>query len=304
MTQPTPFVERLAPAKINWFLEILRKRDDGFHDLTTVMQTIDWCDTLRFYPAPAGAISLTTNVEGLEVDDSNLVVRAAKSLREFVGKPELSARIELDKDIPWGGGLGGGSSDAAATLSALTEFWELSVPLPDLMVLASELGSDVSFFLSAPLAKCEGRGELVAPLEGASTYWLVMLWPGMAVSTPAIYQSGKIDLTGPRHNRYLIDTEYDSEDQRSTPFYLFNRLQAPCFECFDAVRKCFCTLTTLASGRPVLLSGSGSSMFVICQDEADGRAMRAQLESQFPPPARVRLCRTLDRATTTTWRSQ
>ncbi len=167
-------------AKINRTLSVLGKRKDGFHEIDTVFQTVDLTEEIEFFlegeegsGAPA-AVSL--NIEGadLPADDSNLILRAAHALRERVGK-RRGARIHLSKKIPIGGGLGGGSSNAAATLRALCELWNLQLPAADLMAIAASLGSDVPFFLLGGRARGRGRGEVLTPLPDGPEEWVAPL---------------------------------------------------------------------------------------------------------------------------------
>src|SRR5512135_520820 len=153
-------VEVLAPAKLNLFLEILRKRPDGYHELESLMVAVDLFDTLTFTADPSGAITLRCDDPTLPTDRRNLVVKAAERLKAESGCPR-GATIELRKAIPAQAGLAGGSSDAAATLAALDRLWELRTPPGHLDALAGEIGSDVAFFRHAPIAVCRGRGECV-----------------------------------------------------------------------------------------------------------------------------------------------
>ncbi|NUQ36021.1 MAG: 4-(cytidine 5'-diphospho)-2-C-methyl-D-erythritol kinase, partial [Planctomycetaceae bacterium] len=186
-----------APAKINWFLEVLRKRDDGFHEILTVMQTIAWRDRLTFAPRNDGRIEFTTDAPGLPRDERNLVVKAALALQSASNKV-FGATIHLEKCIPTGAGLGGGSSDAATTLMALNDLWNLDYDSNRLTQIASTLGSDIPFFLYGPLARCGGRGEIVSKMSNARTVPMVVVWPGVEVPSATIYRSGLIDLTSPR----------------------------------------------------------------------------------------------------------
>ncbi len=178
-------ITRNAPAKINLGLHVLRRRKDGFHDLETVFCQIPWADTLSV--RPADSITLTTNDSSLPTGESNLVVRAARVLAAESGTRK-GAALHLEKRIPVGAGLGGGSSDAAATLRILAEMWALSVEDVVLHRLALALGSDVPFFMGAPCAYGAGRGELLQPLDGFQLpYSVVVAVPRLEVSTAAAF---------------------------------------------------------------------------------------------------------------------
>jgi len=179
-----------APAKINLHLEVLGLRDDGFHELAMVMQSIDLVDQLVFTPTADGQIALRCDRDDLAADSSNLIVRAAELLRSRVGLPELGARIRLTKRIPIGAGLAGGSSDGAAALFGLNQLWGLGLSASALADLAAELGSDMPFCLAGGCQLCFGRGERLEPLPAMSDAGLGVLLikhPLVSVSTPWAY---------------------------------------------------------------------------------------------------------------------
>lgn len=169
----------IAPAKINLALEILRKRPDGFHEIATVMTTLDLADRVVIRPRPQGAgleVSLTgTYAEGIDTAD-DLAGRAATRLAEGLGRtPDV--RIEIEKRIPSPAGLGGGSSDAAAVLRGLVRLWDAKVPPARLDAIAATIGSDVPFFLHGGTAYCSGRGEVVEPLKDLRPMRMLLLIP-------------------------------------------------------------------------------------------------------------------------------
>jgi len=173
-----------ASAKVNLVLEVLGKRPDGYHELSTVMQAVDLFDRLTV--EAAATITLETNEPALPTDDRNLVVRAARLLREAAGI-EAGARIVLDKRIPLAAGLGGGSSDAAATLLGLNRLWGLRWRRERLVELAVKLGMDVPFFLGRGRALGTSRGEVLSALPGVGGYALVLVNPGVGLSTQEVY---------------------------------------------------------------------------------------------------------------------
>jgi len=160
-----------ASAKVNLALEVLGKRADGYHEIATVLQAVDLFD--RIAVETADSLSLHTDDPDLPTDEGNLVMRAARLLQKAAGI-ETGARIRLQKRIPVAAGLGGGSSDAAATLWGLSRLWKLRWPTARLQELAVELGMDVPFFLGAGRAVARGRGEQLAPLPGGGGYALVL----------------------------------------------------------------------------------------------------------------------------------
>lgn len=173
-----------TPAKVNLVLEVLGKRPDGYHELSTVMQAVDLFDRLTV--EAAGIITLETSEPDLPTDDRNLVMRAARLLRETAGV-DAGARIVLDKRIPVAAGLGGGSSDAAATLWGLNRLWGLRWRRERLVELAVKLGMDVPFFLGRGRALGTSRGEVLKPLPGVGGYAMVLVNPGVGLSTQEVY---------------------------------------------------------------------------------------------------------------------
>jgi 4-diphosphocytidyl-2-C-methyl-D-erythritol kinase len=173
-----------ASAKVNLVLEVLGKRPDGYHELSTVMQAVDLFDRLTV--EAAATITLETSEPALPTDDRNLVVRAARLLQEAAGI-KAGARIVLDKRIPLAAGLGGGSSDAAATLLGLNRLWGLRWRRERLVELAVKLGMDVPFFLGHGRALGTSRGEVLSALPGVGGYALVLVNPGVGLSTQEVY---------------------------------------------------------------------------------------------------------------------
>jgi 4-diphosphocytidyl-2-C-methyl-D-erythritol kinase len=159
-------LELIAPAKLNLVLEVTGRRLDGYHEISSVMQTIDLADTVRLEASPSIEIAVTgEEVRGVPREGPrNLAFSAAHALREAARNPRLGARIELEKRIPAGMGLGGGSTDAAAVLRGLNRLWELDLPVEALTEVAASVGSDVAFFLHGGTAYVGGRGEHVEPL--------------------------------------------------------------------------------------------------------------------------------------------
>jgi 4-diphosphocytidyl-2-C-methyl-D-erythritol kinase len=176
----------LAPAKVNFTLEVLGKRPDGYHEVRLLMAGVSLFDELSF--KPARTLSLTTDKKGLDVGEGNLIIKAARALQKAAGQ-ELGARIHLKKRVPLGGGLAGGSTNAAATLTGLNTLWGLKLKPARLLELAAGLGSDVPFCLRSGWAIATGRGEKLQALRLRRKLWLVLANPGFEVSTQWAYQS-------------------------------------------------------------------------------------------------------------------
>jgi 4-diphosphocytidyl-2-C-methyl-D-erythritol kinase len=268
-------VECLAPAKLNLFLEVLGQRPDGYHELETVMVAVSLFDTLRCTDDPSGRITLHCDDPGLPVGAENLVVRAAEALRRSAGV-ERGATIDLHKAIPAQAGLGGGSSDAAATLTALDRLWNLQTPRDRLESLAGQLGSDVPFFLHLPAAVCRGRGEQVEPTRLPAVLDLVLVCPPVGLATAEVYR-GLVPPERPRPLGPVLEA-LAADDRAALGRALFNRLQ-PAAEAIRPelarVRQALEDLGPLLVGH--LLSGSGSAYFGLARDRTAAQAAAQRL---------------------------
>jgi 4-diphosphocytidyl-2-C-methyl-D-erythritol kinase len=183
-----------APAKLNLFLHVTGRRADGYHLLQTVFQLIDYGDSLHFETRDDGVIRRTTDLIGVP-EESDLIVRAAKLLQSCIagtsGKNLLGANISIEKRLPMGGGLGGGSSDAATTLMALNHLWQTGLTREQLMQIGLQLGADVPFFIFGQNAFAEGVGETLTPIATGHK-WFVVIEPGIQVPTAAIFGSPEL----------------------------------------------------------------------------------------------------------------
>ena len=181
----SPVLSMRSPAKVNLFLEIIRKRNDGFHELESVFQTIPLYDTLEFTPGGDKFTLETTNPD-IPVNSSNLILQAAELCREQYDLPQ-GGHFRLHKVIPCSGGLGGGSSNAATTLLLLNTAFNLNLTRAELARLGAGLGSDVAFFIYGGTCLCTGRGEIITPLPGVAPLPLHIIAPPWGVSTPAAF---------------------------------------------------------------------------------------------------------------------
>jgi 4-diphosphocytidyl-2-C-methyl-D-erythritol kinase len=178
-----------APAKLNLFLHITGRRTDGYHLLQSVFQLIDRCDTLDFHVRSDGVIRRLNQVEGVP-EQTDLVIRAARLLQQH-SESQLGADIYLHKNLPMGGGVGGGSSDAASTLMALNHLWQCGLNQEQLMQLGLQLGADVPFFIFGENAFVEGIGEQMQAVQTAEQ-WFVVIEPGVHVPTPTIFSAKEL----------------------------------------------------------------------------------------------------------------
>jgi 4-diphosphocytidyl-2-C-methyl-D-erythritol kinase len=260
-----------APAKINLSLSVLGKRPDGFHAIESHFVAITLADTLTLEPASDSGILFICSDATLPCDDSNLVVRAA---RRFFETAQMSpaVRIHLEKAIPHGAGLGGGSSDAAATLRGLNQLCGSPLAPEALHALAAELGSDVPFFLAGGSAICRGRGEIIEPVPFPTPLALLLVKPAFGVPTPWAYKRW-------RDSRELPGVSYAPQ---SFPWgTLVNDLERPVFEkyLFLAVLKRWLLQQPEAEG--ALMSGSGSTCFAVLRNETEGPALEARVKEEF-----------------------
>lgn len=258
-----------AYAKINWTLDVLGKRDDGFHELKSVMQTIALHDTLRLTldaSETSGTVRFSCDVPELRTAD-NLAVRAVDALRRHVGRELPAVRIELSKRIPTQAGLGGGSSDAAAVLVALNALCKLGLDVPALEHLGAEIGSDVPFFIRGGTALIEGRGEHVTPLPDGEQVWLVVVKPAIGLATPTVFRALRPEDFG---RGEWSDAVADAiRAGAPLPFErLHNDLESGVLRTTPAVANAQEALRE-AGARYVLMSGSGAALFAPFRDLED-----------------------------------
>jgi 4-diphosphocytidyl-2-C-methyl-D-erythritol kinase len=269
-------VEVLAPAKLNLFLEVLGRRSDGYHEIESLMVAVSLYDSITFTEEPSGEISLRCNEPTLPVGTDNLVVIAAERLRAEA-QSRRGARIVLEKAIPMQAGLAGGSSDAAATLTALDRLWDLRTPPERLRALAGEIGSDVTFFTQAPAAVCRGRGERVEPVPLEERYHFVLVCPPVGMSTSDVYRQ-VVPPKKPRSIRPVLEA-FSHGGAAELGRGLFNRLQ-PAAEALrpelTRVRDALASLGPLLDGS--LMSGSGSAYFGLCRTSDAARRAAEILE--------------------------
>lgn len=242
----------LSPAKINLFLRVLGKRPDGYHELASLFQAVDLCDTLECSLSIQDKLTCTN--PNLPVDSSNLILKAAELYRRKTGLT-CGLRVHLDKKIPIQGGLGGGSSNAATALWALNVLNNNLVQTKDLIAWSSEIGSDISFFFSTGTAYCTGKGEQVQnqPPLLDKQFWIVK--PPQGISTPQVYKC--LDLKTLHYRDPLIALE---SFHTADPHY-FNDLEEAAYSVMPDLRTIKSELE--AGGFQAVLSGSGSSFFCV-----------------------------------------
>jgi 4-diphosphocytidyl-2-C-methyl-D-erythritol kinase len=261
-----------APAKLNLSLRVVRKREDGFHEIDTLMVRLPGlCDQLSF--APADTDAFTCNDPGVPADDSNLVLKALSAYRAAIG-PARPLAIHLEKRVPHGAGLGGGSSDAAATLRAVDELHGDALGTERLMEIAATIGSDIPFFLGPPAARATGRGEKIEAAEEPPKLPVLLLKPSFGVATPDAYK------------RWSESKELPGISYAAQVFpwgELVNDLERPVFQkhLFLAEAKAWLLARPEVAG--ALMSGSGSTMFAVLKSDDPATALIDTARAELDP---------------------
>ncbi len=271
----------LALAKLNLTLEVLAKRRDGFHEIRSVIQTINLCDSLSFQPGEN--IEFKSDSPGWTAEES-LVSRAASLLQEATACSK-GATIEVSKRIPLLSGLGGDSSDAAATLRGLNQLWGLGLSQGELVELAWQLGSDVGFFLYGGTALVEGRGEIVTPLPPLPHMWVVLAMPPiprLPGKTKQLYDSLKAShYTDGQITHRLVEQLRGGKE--FTPSLLFNTFENVAFTRFSEIGV-FRSHMVEVGASDVHLAGSGPALFTLVKDKAKAEDLNFRLKRQRLEP--------------------
>ena len=253
-----------SPAKLNLFLHIVGRRSDGYHLLQSVFQLIDWCDTIHLKLIPQNEIRRIDPIAGLE-PENDLVVRAAKLLKDFC-QIESGVEISLQKEIPMGAGMGGGSSDAATTLIGLNTLWNLKLNQKTLCELGLQLGADVPFFIFGKNAFVEGIGEQIQEIDLETRDFLV-IFPNQGIPTISIFQDPELTRN---HGQITIDGFLASPWSD-----LSNDCQAVAMRICPEVKQALDWISQAVPGSEPRMSGSGSSVFTVL----DSKTNVAKLEN-------------------------
>ncbi len=264
-----------APAKINLGLNIISKREDGFHNLETIFYPIEGLfDVLTFEEAPRYSL-ITKNLEIPDVKE-NLVTKAKEMIEEFTGK-ELNVKITLEKNIPVGGGLGGGSSDAAKTLLGLNEFFELNIPKRELYKMALELGSDVPFFLLSRPAFAESRGEIMLTLNFKINFPVLLVNPGIHISTKEAF--GYIE-PKEEHIDYLKVSSLSDMEMAKLNSLLKNDFEDFVFSKYPEIKQIKDKLTE-SGAFFAMMTGTGSTVYGIFESLAEAETARKKFKDKY-----------------------
>ena len=264
----------LAPAKLNLFLHITGRRPDGYHTLQTVFQLLDWGDTLHFTRRDDGLITRSTEIADVS-PEHDLTVRAATLLKTHTGSPE-GVDIEIEKRLPMGAGLGGGSSDAATTLLALNRLWRLNLSRLELQALALKLGADVPFFVFGKNAFAQGVGEALDVVQLPPRHFLVVT-PRVHVPTAAIFSEKALT----RDSKPLTITDFPAELSCNTEWpesFGRNDMQQVVVGKYAEVAQVLRWFENIA---PARMSGSGASVFAAFRSQAEAEAAQAKLPGEW-----------------------
>jgi 4-diphosphocytidyl-2-C-methyl-D-erythritol kinase len=268
----------LSPAKINLTLEILGRRSDGFHELDTWIVPVDLCDVLEI--ELASRPSFSSNLPDLNGDSSNLVIRAVQLFNQATSI-QATYEIRLEKNIPIGAGLGGGSSNAASTLRLLNQLHDTPLSIAQLEALSACLGSDVPFFIYGHSAWCKGRGELMEPRWFPRDLWICLFKPGFGISTADAYRAYAA-LPTDRKRGQEEETTWGRLRNDLEPAVFAKYLLLPVIK--DWLKKQSQTLFTL-------MSGSGSTLFAIVRNQPDGEMLRSLFRREFGEQTWTAVCR-------------
>lgn len=251
-----------APAKINLALDVLHKRNDGYHEVKMVMTTIDLADHLRITLLESDRIQIESTSGIIPNDKRNLAYKAAALLKERFAIKQ-GCKIEISKKIPVAAGLAGGSSDCAATLRGLNELWQLGLSLDELATIGAEIGSDVAFCVYGGTAVATGRGEIVKPISSPAPAWVILAKPSIGVSTADIYE--QIDVSTCFHpNVEAMIQAIETQNYKDMCHQLGNSLEDVTLKLYPKVAKIKEKMKQLGADG-VLMSGSGPTVFGLTQ---------------------------------------
>jgi 4-diphosphocytidyl-2-C-methyl-D-erythritol kinase len=256
-----------APAKLNLFLHVTGRRADGYHHLQTVFQLLDWCDEIGIEASDDGVIERSAGPSDIPAE-SDLAVRAAQALQKATGSRQ-GARLSVRKRIPTGGGLGGGSSDAASVLVVLNRLWGTGLAPAALAEIGLGLGADVPVFVYGSSAWGEGRGEQLTPLEPPER-WFVIIHPGVAVSTAEIFQAPELTRNSPLITIRALSPGLMGQTRNDCELVVCARYP-PVADAIEWLSRC----------APARLTGTGSCVFAVFERAADAERVAARVPEQW-----------------------
>lgn len=272
-------------AKVNLALEVLYKREDGYHEIDSIMQQISLYDQLVFADNKDG-IKIESNSSEVPVDSSNLVYKAWEMMKELTGI-DRGITIRIDKRIPVAAGLAGGSSNGAMTLRALNQLWDLNLRDEDLMNMGKKIGADIPFCIMGGTARAQGIGEKLTQLSPFKDKYILLANPGLRIS--AAYAYSKVDLSGERYDSRELVEAMEKDDLNLVASKLYNRLENPIVTENPIIQE-IKTMMKENGALGALMSGSGSTVFGIFDDEEKMEFANKKLSLSIP---KVYSCKTI-----------
>lgn len=268
-----------ANAKINWTLDTVGLREDGYHLMDMLMQSVSLHDTITLSPAASLSFSAEGSVR-VPQNEENLAFRAAQALQQYTGTTQ-GAAIHLLKRIPSGAGLGGGSADAAAVLRGLNTLWELHLPQETLLKIGLSLGADVPFCLTGGLAHVQGIGEIITPLASARVYPLLIIQPCRGLSTPQVFKAlDEMDVSSARPNNAQAMAALGSGSLPLLAQSLGNTLQPVAISMRPQIRHAISVLREYGA-RAAQMTGSGSAVFGVFSSTSAARTAYTALSRRY-----------------------
>ncbi len=269
-----------AYAKINLYLDVIRKRPDGYHEIETIFHSIGLHDDVILRRRADRQIKVHCGHPQVACDERNLAYRAAKLLLDNM--PELTGvEITILKRIPVAAGLGGGSADAAAVLCGMNVLFELGLTQADLMRLGAQLGADVPFCILGGAALGRGIGEILTPAPPLEEVWLLLANPGLEISTAWVYQQINLSLTAPKKNVTILVRCLQNGEFSSLASHFYNGLEVPVFSKYPVVAELKTKLARCPGSGGTLMSGSGATVFAFMRSQAQANLAVSNFKSDF-----------------------
>jgi 4-diphosphocytidyl-2-C-methyl-D-erythritol kinase len=272
-----------SPAKLNLFLHVCGRRDDGYHNLQTVFQFLDFSDDLHFSPNNSGEIILENAIAGV-AHDNNLIVRAAKLLAPYQNERQ-GVRIQLEKRLPMGAGLGGGSSNAATTLVALNQLWQCGLSKAALQTLGLSLGADVPIFIYGHAAFAEGIGEQLQNIDAKESVYLLAI-PNCHVSTEEIFSHSRLT----RDSKMMKIAAFLEQGNLLSLLDTRNDCEVLVRSLYPEVAETFVHLAALGLQEPARMTGTGACVFVRFDNYSEALAAQQQLDKYVDKPFKTVVC--------------
>ena len=278
------YIELHSPAKINLFLDVFGKRSDGYHDIITIFEKIDLCDTIRLEGLPANEIKVTSDNKELPLDETNLAYKAALILKDIYNISS-GVGIHIDKKIPIAAGLGGGSSNAATALKGLNKLWNLGLGNNTLAGIGNKLGADVPFFIfNYSFAVGVGKGDEISPIKSSLEIWHLIISPPAKVLTKDVYKETSLNLTEYRPDVKMMVHAIRKGDLGSIKNGLHNALEPIANKKVAYISKVKDFVKKMGFNA-VNVTGSGPTIFVLTNDRKEAKGLEKKVREYFEEEA-------------------